>query len=191
MLETVDFRAIDYGGDVARILDLNGAGQRLMPLAGAQGTTLGTTQGTTAEARDALRPLQAKDLFPHAHSPLGAMSGLYLYFDCLDEAHVIAQDLDTADGSFWHGIVHRREPDAGNAAYWFRSVGKHPVFPALREEAHLLRFDTGREWDPFAFIDFCEGARARPGCAEEQIALQIQLKEWQLLFDYCAREKSR
>jgi hypothetical protein len=183
MLETVDFRAIDYGSDVARILNLSGAGQRIMPLAGSQ--------GAPAEARDALRPLQAKDIFPHAHSPQGALCGLYLYFDCLDEAHTIAQNLDTADGSFWHGIVHRREPDAGNAAYWFRSVGKHSIFPALREEAHLLRFDTGREWDPFQFIDFCEAARERPGSAEEQIALQIQLKEWQLLFDYCAREKSR
>jgi len=183
MLETVDFRAIDYGGEVARILNLNGAGQRLMPLAGSP--------GATAEFRNALQPFQGKDLFPRAYSPQGALSGLYLYFDCIDEAHTIAQDLETADGSFWHGIVHRREPDASNAAYWFRLVGKHPVFPALREEAHLLRFDTGREWDPFAFIDFCEGARERPGSAEEEIALQIQLREWQLLFDYCAREKSR
>jgi len=183
MLETVDFRAIDYGGEVARILNLGGGGERAMPLAGSA--------GAMAEALNTLRPYQGKDLFPRAHSSQGALSGLYLYFNCIDEAHTIAQDLETADGSFWHGIVHRREPDAGNAAYWFRLVGKHPVFPALREEAHLLRFDTGREWDPLAFIDFCETARARPGSAEEEIALQIQLKEWQLLFDYCARETSR
>jgi hypothetical protein len=183
MLETVDFRAIDYGSDVARILSLGEAGQRAMPLTGSEGDPAG--------ARDQLRPFRGKDLFPQASSPDGALSGLYLYFGCLDEAHGIAQNLDTADGSFWHGIMHRREPDAGNAAYWFRRVGKHPVFPALREEAQLLRFDTGREWDPFAFIDFCEGARARPGSAEEQIAMQVQLKEWQLLFDYCAREKRR
>ncbi len=183
MLETVDFRAIDYGSDVVRILNLSGAGQRIMPLAGSL--------GAMPEARNALRPFQGKDLFPHAHSPQGALSGLYLYFDCLDEGHAVAQNLDTADGSFWHGIMHRREPDAGNAAYWFRLVGKHPIFPALHEEAQRLRFNTGREWDPFEFIEFCEGARARPGSAEEEIALQIQLKEWQLLFDYCAREKSR
>jgi hypothetical protein len=179
----VDFRAIDYGADVARILETDGAGRRLMPLAGSD--------ESSAQGRDALRRLKARDLFPLANSPEGALAGLYLYFSCLDEAHSIAQELETADGSFWHGIMHRREPDAGNAGYWFRQVGKHPVFPALRDEAHRLRFDTGREWDPFEFIEFCEAARGRPGCEEERIAMQVQLAEWQLLFDHCAREKTR
>ncbi len=40
--------------------------------------------------------------------------------------------------------------------------------------------------DPFAFIDFCEQARRRPGSESEQLALRIQLAEWQILFDYCA-----
>ena len=57
--------------------------------------------------------------FPRARVPEAALSGLYLYFSCWDEAHVIAQDLSSAEGSFWHGIVHRQEPDAENASYWF------------------------------------------------------------------------
>jgi hypothetical protein len=183
MLETVDFRANDYGESVARILSLDGDGRRAMSLAGAADASI--------EARDAIRRFKARDLFPSAHSPEGALSGLYLYFSCLDEAHTIAQELETPDGSFWHGILHRREPDAGNAAYWFRQVGKHPVFPALRDDAHRLRFDTGREWDPFEFIEFCDASRERSGSEEENIARQVQLCEWQLLFDYCAREKSR
>ncbi len=143
--------------------------------------------GTGPEAaRAELRRWKAGQLFPHGRCPEGAMSGLFLYFSCLDEAHTIAQEIHSAEGSFWHGIMHRQEPDAGNAAYWFRQVGKHPVFPELRVEAERNRFYTGPEWDPFAFIDFCESARHRPGSEEEMIAMRVQLKEWQLLFDYCA-----
>ncbi len=177
MLEAMDFRASRYGGEVSRILLLAGE-LRPMPLAPAG--------CTSAEARAALKASKPRDLFPDAFSPEGAFAGLYLYFSCLNEAHSIAQDLNTPEGSFWHGIMHRQEPDAGNAAYWFRRVGRHPVFPALRDEAHRVRFDTGREWDPFEFIEFCEASRVRPGSEEELIAMQVQLCEWQLLFDYCA-----
>lgn len=179
MVEAMDFRASDYGSDVLRILAIDSSGLRPMPLAPA-GCTFD-------EARAELKRRKARDLFPVAYSPEGALAGLYLYFSCLDEAHSIAQDLNTTEGSFWHGIMHRQEPDPGNADYWFRRVGKHPVFPALRDEAQLVRFDTGKEWDPFAFIEFCEASRVRPGSAEETIAMQVQLLEWQLLFDYCAR----
>jgi hypothetical protein len=123
------------------------------------------------------------------------MAGLYLYYSCEEEAHVMAQDLNTPEGNFWHGIVHRQEPDAFNSGYWFRQVGNHAIFPALRAEAKQLGFDTGNHihttWDPTKFIDYCESARTRPGSDEERLAMQIQLVEWQLLFDYCAREITR
>jgi hypothetical protein len=179
MLKEVDFEPSLYGAEPARILALDGDGTRPMPLAPAGCGSM--------EAREELKRWSAQSLFPRAHSPQGAMSGLYLYFSCLDEAHTIAQDMHTIDGSFWHGIMHRREPDPGNAAYWFRQVGKHPVFPALRDEARRQRFGTGKEWNPFEFIDFCESARMRPGSDEEGIAMRVQLVEWQLLFDYCAK----
>jgi hypothetical protein len=112
-------------------------------------------------------------LFPHARSAEGAMAGLYLHCGCWDEAHEIAQNVETPEGSYWHAIVHRQEPDAANSAYWYRQVGEHPIFPALAKLAGVAR------WDPYEFIQQCE--RGEPGTAE------LQRAEWELLFDYCAR----
>lgn len=144
--------------------------------------------GTCAspEARRQLQTLKARTAFPDARSPEGALSGLWLYFSCLDESHTLSQDLATSEGSFWHGIMHRQEPDPGNAGYWFRRIGQHPIFPALHAEAQAAGYESGSAWDPFAFIDFCEQARRKPGSADEQLALAVQRLEWQLLFDYCA-----
>ena len=115
-------------------------------------------------------------------------AGLWLYHDFLDEAHTISQDIPTATGSYWHGMMHRREPDASNAAYWFRRVGSHPIFDGLAKEAQDLglKLDSDR-WNPFDFIDLCEKHRGT-GTAEEMRLRRVQQKEWQLLFDYCYQE---
>lgn len=172
-----------YGSDVAAILALDGNGERLMPLASGR--------CSSEEARWRLKGVVARVLFPGAAAPEAALAGLWLYFSCLDESHALSQEVETPDGSFWHGILHRQEPDAGNAAYWFRRVGSHPVFPKLRTKAAAMAdarpeagFRAGERWDPFAFVDFCEKAR---GQAAEPLALEIQRAEWQLLFDHCAR----
>jgi len=39
-------------------------------------------------------------------------------------AHEIAQDIDDADGAWVHGYLHRKQGDAGNAAYWYRRAGR-------------------------------------------------------------------
>lgn len=145
---------------------------------------------SSSEANRILKGSTAAVLFPGSRAPEAALSGLYLYFSCMDESHKISQDIDTPDGSFWHGILHRQEPDAGNAAYWFRKVGAHPVFPALRSVSAGIGVDFGSRWDPFAFIDLCERARKQPGSEEEHRALEVQRAEWQLLFDYCAAKGS-
>lgn len=158
-----------YGPGVAAILALDGAGERLMPL---------VASGCSSEAaRKHLKAADPASLFPQSRAPQAALAGLYLYFGCWTEAHETAQEIDTPEGSYWHAIVHRQEPDAGNSSYWFRKVGAHPIFPALAKEAGIAR------WDPFAFIQQCE--RAAPG------AMELQRAEWQLLFDYCAAKKAQ
>jgi hypothetical protein len=41
-----------------------------------------------------------------------------------EAAHRIAQDIDTPEGSWIHGYLHRKEGDATNAAYWYRRAAK-------------------------------------------------------------------
>jgi hypothetical protein len=169
------FDSTSYGPEVASILALD--------------------RTSSQKAKQILETAAPQSLFPNAISPKGAMAGLWLNFSCFDEAHGVAQDLETPEGSFWHGILHRQEPDPGNAAYWFRRVGQHPVFPALRDEAeqilstHTVPFHVQDTWNPMAFIDFYEAARRKPGSEDEKVFMEIQNAEWQLLFDYCARPR--
>lgn len=131
------------------------------------------------EACEAVRALESL--------PALVLSGLYLYCGCWDAAHTAADGVENPTGYFWHAIAHRQEPDPANAAYWFRKTGNHPIFPQLALEAANAGYPAAREWDPFAFVEFCESARRRPDSANERTAMKVQLLEWQLMFDYCAR----
>jgi hypothetical protein len=51
--------------------------------------------------------------------------------------------------------------------------------------------DVGHRWDPFAFIELCERARRNPGSVSQVKAFEVQLAEWQLLFDFCAASTAR
>ncbi len=126
------------------------------------------------------------------------LAGLWLLHDFLDESHRISQQISSTSGSYWHGIMHRREPDYSNAKYWFRRVGEHPIFPQICSEAaeiaaaepSLQQTEFLREqsrWDPLQFIDLCELANANAS-GVQQICRQVAQREWQLLFDYCYRQ---
>jgi hypothetical protein len=123
------------------------------------------------------------------------LAGLWLYHDFLDESHKICQDIETPTGSYWHALMHRREPDYGNSKYWFNRVGMHPVFAELHLAAQELAVQAGDEgrflgsqaqWDPFAFVDLCEKA-AGDRADLDDLCRRIQLREWELLFDHCYR----
>lgn len=50
-----------------------------------------------------------------------------------EQAHTVAQDVDGPDGAWVHAYLHRKEGDAGNAAYWYRRAGQ----PVARGELTL------------------------------------------------------
>jgi hypothetical protein len=51
-----------------------------------------------------------------------------------DAAHSIAQDVSGPEGAWVHAHLHRREGDAGNAAYWYRAAKKPVPSQGLDEE---------------------------------------------------------
>ncbi len=108
---------------------------------------------------------------------LPCLSGLWLLAGDLDRSHTISQSIETSDGSYWHGIMHRREGDYFNAKYWMRRTSGHAVTEQLsRQHADYH--------DAMSFVDFVEQAVKRDHGSREQ-ARQIQWLEWQLLFAHC------
>ena len=182
----MEFDPTKYGPQVSRLLAMQENGDRLFPLV--------CGPCVNPDAREVLKALKPKVLFPNVDEPEAPMAGLWLYFSCFEEAHKLADYCESVEGELWHAIVHRQEPDSGNAAYWFRKAGAHPVYSKLAREVSKItsriqdaEFRVGR-WDPFAFISFCDRARTQPGSAQERAAMEIQRAEWQLLFDSSARE---
>lgn len=133
-------------------------------------------------------------LLPRAPRPklLALSAGLLQILDDWHASHTAAQEADDLGESefspYWHAIAHRREPDPGNAAYWFRRIGKHPAFdPLAKAVAPLVDADAGLvqdgSWDPSGFIRFCGAAILKPGSPEEALARRIQRLEMLILLD--------
>ena len=127
---------------------------------------------------------------PESRKPL-LRSAALLWHDHLDESHTISQGIETRDGSWLHGIMHRREPDYGNAKYWFRRVAPHEAFPELAERVEVLLQEDGTglskrliengQWKPFAFIDECERAEQKKDAALTSTLRKIQAVEFDVL----------
>jgi len=159
--------------------------------------------------REHIRAYERSALGPEVgHRPEGAalLAGLYQVHDFLDESHSCSQQIEgegrDQSGDYWHGIMHRREPDASNAKYWFRRLGSHPVFEALAVEAERIlsrcaspdaskwsrRLAGSKGWDPAAFIDLCENCRESGEPVLEGALRRIQWAEMLLLLRHTHRD---
>lgn len=99
-------------------------------------------------------------------------SALWLYIDELDRSHTISQGIEDSTGSFWHGIMHRREGDFSNSHYWFNKVGDHPAIVQVGG------------YDPHKMIDDVETLHTD----KPQHLIDLQRREWQTLFVWSATQ---
>jgi len=180
----------EYPDSIARLL------REMPPAEVGHGTPV-------ASARGVLASLDAGDLF--GEQPLvdrtmaeACLCGLWLAYHFLDESHTISQSIHNHTGSFWHGIMHRREGDFSNAKYWFRNTGEHPAFAEISAAAAMevegkaagaalpaeVSLWGSGGWDPFAFVDLCQLALRRQHSLLP-ICRTLTALEWRVLFDYC------
>jgi hypothetical protein len=166
---------------------------------GTEGPALVAASPRHPKLAKALKEPALAALFPDANRParLALAAGLLQIHDFWDDAHHAAQEADDlgelAVSAYWHGIAHRREPDAGNALYWFRRVGRHPLLGPLGIAARDVLVERRRDdladrlitrqgtWDAAAFISETEAARR--GSADATICRKLQRLEMLLLLD--------
>ena len=125
------------------------------------------------------------------------IAALWIWHDYLSEPHEIVQQIATPLGSYWHGVIHRRERDFSNAKYWFSRAGVLPMGDTLASRADdllrglpadksLFRL-TANGWNPSAFVDLVQAVADKPGDPRYQLAVSLQQVEWQVVFDYGVR----
>lgn len=150
---------------------------------------------------ESLREMRLDDLFPkpikNPQMARGAHAGLFLLSSGWEESHQMAQELDTLEGWYWHGLVHRCEPDWSNARYWFRRVGQHPVYKKLNldflsrlsgEHQELEGKGNPDRWDPFLFIDLCQMCETKRLEGWRQDLEVVQFQEMRALLQYCVTQ---
>ncbi len=191
---------VAYTSAIAEIIEKLEAGNSLPPLV--------PENAWSSELTDTLLTLSLEDLFDGQSLKDdifgGAIkSGLLLWNDALNDSHDVSQELGNNTGSYWHGIMHRREPDYSNAKYWFGRVGTHPIFPELRERAIELFKETANpsdaltqiaqtieaqeNWDAYQFIDWCQAAENASSPDVTRFLQQVQAEEIKLLLAYSYR----
>jgi hypothetical protein len=113
-----------------------------------------------------------------------------LWHDHFEASHKIAQDIEGANGSLLHAMIHRREPDYSNARYWFRRVGpNHPSFECIvgkvkvalihgRSELTITQIIPNDKWQPLGFVSLVEDFSRREDPAYDTLLRRIQAAEF-------------
>ncbi len=141
------------------------------------------------------------------------LAALHLFNDDLDSSHAICQAFgrECVPASYWHGVVHRREPDFRNALGWFRRAERWegllqirdsvqdmlqrvlvmPEYGASRDTAFSLKrhLDAVGVWDPEYFIDMCTALTEQEEKSEmeERLLREIQEAEMVAALDWTFR----
>jgi hypothetical protein len=93
-------------------------------------------------------------------------AGLWLYVDNLERSHTVSQGIESPIGSYWHGIMHRREGDFSNSHYWMNRASGHPLIAEL---------------DSDEFVDLVSKAAG----TDDPALVERQRNEWKALFEWC------
>jgi len=161
----------------------------------------GSPRDVPAWLRNTLEDFDLCQVAPNVKSPADAVAvsaGLLELHDFATESHERAQSVEGQGrqqaGDYWHAIHHRREPDPGNAKYWFRHVASHPIHGRLAKVAGSLASEQKAEirtaverllpngtWDSFAFVDFCQQAASDRDPELAWVARKLQFFEMTLL----------
>ncbi len=134
-----------------------------------RGLVVRETASTNAEVLGLLRSVAPGELGLPCGKKAGAdwelfRGGLLYAANALEPAHAIFQENHSAEGSYWHGMLHRREGDFPNALYWIRRAGRVPGVSELGG------------FSPAAFISECAAAAGRG--EEPPRLLETQRREW-------------
>ena len=188
--------AVTYTSAITEVIEKLESGNPLPPLV--------PQEAWSSELTEALESVSLDELFQGAsvkNSTFGnaTKSGLLLWNDALNASHNISQGLENQTGSYWHGIMHRREPDYSNSKYWFGRVGTHPIFPQLRERAIAISkeisnpsdalrsiaqaIEASEDWDAYQFIDWCQASENGTDDVTRFLQ-QVQAEEIKLLLAY-------
>ena len=103
------------------------------------GPTLKTSRSLDLRWKPLLMPSAWSEVLPKASVTdcLNLSSGLLQIYDFWEESHECAQTADDKGekqiSAHWHAICHRREPDPGNANYWWARVRNNRISNSLEE----------------------------------------------------------
>jgi hypothetical protein len=137
-------------------------------------------------------------------------NALYQKNDDLDAAHQICQSVGEGSSlpeiSYWHGIIHRREPDINNARNWFqraqnlaandalyRAAYSHlqraiqmPDYGEARETAlqFLRHLQTQDTWDALYFLNLCASCLQNKDPNLQKLLEDLQTIEFKTLFHW-------